>query len=180
MTNLQIFELGLHCNGELKSVIELCEQSGDYCIISDLAVNAYCEPVFTADADIVLSVDNDKLKHFREGLKKLGFKTKLHKYWLSAKKKESSLHIQITRDKQYKNFPSNAEKKELFGIPAMIASIEDLTKGKLLAYLSTKRSEAKKTKDKLDLIRLGVAYFDKVHSILPDDILIAVKKDMQR
>ena len=180
MTNLQIFESGLHCDGELESVIKLCEAHGNYCVIGGLALNAYCEPVFTADADIVLAVDIDKLKLFRESLKELGFKTKLHRYWLSARQKDSNLQIQITRDKQYSDFPEKAVKKDIFGIPAMVASIEDLTKGKLLAFNSAERSEAKKTKDKLDLIRLGVAYFEQVYNMLPDDILIAVKKDLKR
>jgi hypothetical protein len=61
----------------------------------------------------------------------------------------------------------------------MVASVEDLTKGKLLAYQSPERSEAKKAKDRLDLIRLGVGYFDKVSALLPDDVRKAVEKDLR-
>lgn len=178
MTNLQIFESGMNCDGELGEVLHLCEECGDYCLIGGLALNAYCEPVFTADADIVLSVDDVKLAEFREGLKKLGFKTKLHKHWLSARKRDSGLQIQVTRDESYNDFPVRACEKDVFGIPAMVASIEDLTTGKLLAYQSPERSEAKKAKDRLDLIRLGVGYFDKVSALLPDDVRKAVEKDL--
>lgn len=179
MTNLEIFESGLHCNGELKNVIDLCEDFGNYCFIGGLALNAYCEPVFTADADIVLTVDEKTLKLVREKLKQLGFKTKLHKYWLSARKKDSNLQIQITRDHEYSDFPRKAVRKYIFGIPAMVADVIDLTKGKLMAFQSKDRSEAKKTKDRLDLIRLGVAYYDQLKNMLPEDILIAVNKDLK-
>jgi hypothetical protein len=178
MTNLQIFESGLNSNGELEQVIRLCENCGDYCLIGGLAVNAYCEPVFTADADIVLAVEDERLNVFREGLKKLGFKTNLHKYWLLARRKDSGLRIQVTRDEIYNDFPVRARKMEVFGISAMVASVEDLVKGKLMAYLSKEWSEAKKAKDRLDLIRLGVGYFDRVGDLLPEDVRQAVEKDL--
>ena len=177
MTNLQIFESGLRSDGELAAVINLLESIGNYCFIGGLALNAYCEPVFTADADIVLAVDNKQLSEFREQLKSLGFKTKLHKYWLSAYKKASHLQIQITKDERYRNFPLNAKSRDIFGLPAKVASVKDLTKGKLMAYNSPERSEVKRAKDRLDLIRLGVA-FSEIHNMLPEDILKLVKKDI--
>ena len=178
MTDLNIFESGLNCTDELAQVLALCERTGQYCLIGGLALNVYCEPVFTADADIVLSVDADKLLYFREELKQIGFKTKLHRYWLSANKKSSSLQIQITRDARYGEFPQNAVRKDIFGISAMVASIEDLTKGKLMAYASADRSETKKAKDRLDLIRIGVKYYEKVCEMLPEEVLAAVRKDL--
>ena len=178
MTNLQIFESGLCSDGELGDVIKLLESVGNYCFIGGLALNAYCDPVFTADADIVLAVNNEQLSEFREQLKSLGFKTKLHKYWLSAHKKSSHLQIQITRDERYMDFPLNAENRDIFGLPAKVASVKDLTKGKLMAYNSPERSEVKKAKDRLDLIRLGIA-FSEIRNMLPDEILVLVKKDMQ-
>ena len=44
--------------------------------------------------------------------------------------------LQITRDERYRNFPLNAESRDIFGLPAKVASVKDLTKDKLMAYNS--------------------------------------------
>jgi hypothetical protein len=39
---------------EFARLIEACKSFGPYCVIGDLAVNGYVEPIYTLDADFVV------------------------------------------------------------------------------------------------------------------------------
>jgi hypothetical protein len=123
-------------------LIEACESFGPYCLIGGLAVNCYVEPVYTLDADLVTIAAN---------LPKLAA-------YLCNLALESQLRIQFTTDERYRTFPSRAEETVVLGVTARVASLTDVTQGKLWAYTDPQRRLSKRKKDELDLIRLAEAY----------------------
>jgi hypothetical protein len=55
VTAFEPFDLTTQRGGaDFARLIHNCELSGSYCLIGGLAVNAYVEPVYTLDADIVV------------------------------------------------------------------------------------------------------------------------------
>ena len=56
MSPREIYDLALSGGGnDFQAVVELLERLGEpWCLIGGLAVNAYVEPVYTADADFVV------------------------------------------------------------------------------------------------------------------------------
>jgi hypothetical protein len=56
MTAREIHDLALRGGGnDFQATVELLERLGEpWCLIGGLAVNVYCEPVYTADADFVI------------------------------------------------------------------------------------------------------------------------------
>ncbi len=55
MTDGEAFTSISGSGDDFGQIVTLCEQLGDYCLISGLAINAYVEPVYTMDADFVLA-----------------------------------------------------------------------------------------------------------------------------
>jgi len=118
-------------------VIAACEASGAWCLIGDLAVNAFVEPVYTLDADLVI----EEYEHSP-----------------NARGPGSDLRIQFTTDARYQAFPARSVQAVVLGIPVRVACLEDTTQGKLWAYSDPKRRFSKRKKDELDLIRLAEAW----------------------
>lgn len=141
---------------EFARLIRACEAFGPYCLIGGLAVNCYVEPVYTLDADIVVVAAN--LPRLAEELTSQGFRIEEHPYSLNASGPRSDLRIQFTMDGRYQEFPARSREAEVLGVRARIASLEDVTQGKLWAYGDPKRRLSKRKKDELDLIRLAEAY----------------------
>ena len=77
---------------------------------------------------------------------------------LSAQAPRSDLRIQFTTDERYQVFLTRAVESEVLGIRVGIASLEDVTQGKLWAFSDPRRRLSKRKKDELDLIRLAEAY----------------------
>jgi hypothetical protein len=126
-------------------VIAACESFAPYCLIGGLAVNCYVEPVYTLDADIVVSSSS---------LSRLSAHLREH----SLNAPGSDLRIQFTTDDRYQPFLSRAVEFEVLGIPVKVACREDVARGKLWAYSDLKRRLSKRKKDELDLIRLADAH----------------------
>jgi hypothetical protein len=116
-------------------LIKACESFGLYCLIGGLAVNCYVEPVYTPGADIVV--------------------TERHAHSLGNWTRRSDLRIQFTTDERYQDFLDRSVESEVLGIRVRIASVEDVTQGKLWAYSDPRRRLSKRKKDELDLIRLA-------------------------
>ena len=139
MTALEAYELTTGGGAtDFVRLIEACESFGPYCLIGDLAVNCYVEPVYTLDADVVV----------RE----------LNLHSLNALAPGSELRIQFTTDERYQAFPGRAVDAEVLGVRVRIACLEDVTCGKLWAYGDPGRRLSKRKKDELDLIRLAEAH----------------------
>jgi hypothetical protein len=123
-------------------LIKACESFGPYCLIGGLAVNCYVEPVYTLDAEIVVIARS--LPHLSAYLHEQGFKSKLR--------------IQFTTDERYQAFLARSVEAEVLGLRVRVASLEDVTQGKLWAYSDPQRRLSKRKKDELDLIRLAEAH----------------------
>lgn len=137
-------------------VIAVCESFGPYCLVGGLAVNCYVEPVYTIDADfVVISASLGKLA---ERLRELGFKTEEHPHSFNAQAPGSDLRIQFTTDERYQPFLARSVESEVLGIRVKIASLQDVTQGKLWAYGDPSRRLSKRKKDELDLVRLAESH----------------------
>jgi hypothetical protein len=148
-------------------LINCCESCGPYCLIGGLAVNCYVEPVYTLDADIVVVAA--ALPILLAKLEEQGFKTERHGYTVNAAAAGSQLRIQFTTDERYQDFPLRAIRAEVLGVTAGVASLEDVTRGKLWAYADPRRRLSKRKKDELDLIRLAERY-PRLTSMYPSDL----------
>ena len=81
----------------------------------------------------------------------------------------SQLRIQFTTGKRYQVFLARSVEAEVLGLRVRVASLEDVTQGKLWAYSDPKRRLSKRKKDELDLIRLAEAH-PELKSVYPDGL----------
>jgi len=84
MTARAIYDLALHSGGnDSQAVTELLERLGEpWCLIGGLAVNVYCEPIYTADADFVVIAS--KLDLVCAELAGVGFTISQHRFSVNA------------------------------------------------------------------------------------------------
>ena len=148
-------------------VIRLCESFGPYCLIGGLAVNCYVEPVYTLDADIVIISRN--LRAVIGALKQEGFAIDEYAHSFNASSPGSDLRIQFTTDERYQEFLNRAVDADVLGVRTRIASLMDVTQGKLWAYSDPQRRLSKRKKDELDLIRLAEK-FPELKPLYPAEI----------
>ena len=137
-------------------VIAACQLFGPYCLIGGLAVNCYVEPIYTLDADLVVVAKN--LRSLTADLEQHGFAIEEHAHSVNATPAGSELRIQITTDERYQPFLNRSIEAEVLGLRVRVASVDDVARGKLWAYLDPQRRLSKRKKDELDLIRLAEAY----------------------
>jgi hypothetical protein len=130
-----------------------CESVGPYCLIGGLAVNCYVEPVYTLDADIV--VISAGLPKLAADPREQGFRTEEYPHSINAQAPGSDLRIQFTTDNRYQAFLARSVESEVLGVRVKIASLADVTQGKLWAYSDPQQRLSKRKKDELDLIRLA-------------------------
>jgi hypothetical protein len=152
---------------DLQIVLQLCEKLGPYCVIGGLAVNTYVRPVYTLDADLVIATH--QMPAVRAALLNLGFKVEEETWSLNAQQPGSELRIQFTKDPRYQDFLATAQPAQVLGCPALVASLENLIRGKSLAWADPKHRLSKRKKDEADLIRIGETYPEKI-PFLPADI----------
>ncbi len=123
-------------------LIEVCQSVGPYCLIGGLAVNCYVEPVYTLDAELVTTPMNDSRVNAR----------------FERVRSTSDLRMQFTTDERYQPFLDRAIEAEVLGVQVRVASLADVTQGKLWAYSDPQHRLSKRKKDELDLIRLAESY----------------------
>jgi hypothetical protein len=168
VTAVEAFELTTQGGAtDFAKVIAACESFGPYCLIGGLAVNCYVEPVYTLDADLVMIAAG--LPDLSRRLREQGFKTEEHLHSLNATAPESDLRIQFTTDQRYQAFLARSVDAKVLGIQVRVASLGDVTQGKLWAYGDPRRRLSKRKKDELDLIRLAEAY-PELKSLYPDEL----------
>jgi len=153
---------------DFATVVELCANLGQYCLIGGLAVNCYVEPVYTLDADFVIVAD--KHQSLRTSLERAGFTVEEFPHSLNARAPESELRIQFTADVRYQDFLPRAEEKLVLGTRVRVACLEDIVRGKLWAFQDSQRRPSKRKKDELDLLRLAEAY-PAARSLYPAELL---------
>lgn len=169
MTALEAYDLTTKGGGaDFGRVIAICESYGPYCLIGGLAVNCYVEPVYTLDADFV--VISDVLPALSKHLEQNGFTIRTFGNSKNAQAPSSDLRVQFTTDERYQSFPARSQEREVLGVRARVARLEDVVQGKLWAYSDPQCRLSKRKKDELDLIRLAEAY-PQIRTRYPREIL---------
>jgi hypothetical protein len=159
VTAVEVYELTTQGGAsDFRRLIEICGSLDAYSLIGGLAVNCYVEPLYTLDAVLVFAANS--LSTLTAELRNSGFNVAEHEHSLNAIAPASELRIQFTMDDRYQAFMARAVEAEVLGIRVRVASLEDVTQGKLWAYSDPKRRLSKRKKDELDLIRLAEAYPD--------------------
>ena len=167
MTTQEIYELTTKGGAtDFATVVSICRQAGQFCLVGGLAVNCYVEPVFTLDADFVITASQDVV---RRALEAGGFSIETFPHSMNARAPESELRIQFTTDPRYQAFPANAQEREVLGVRLPVAVLEDLVQGKLWAYSDPERRLTKRKKDELDLLRLAEK-FPYLKKLYPEEL----------
>jgi hypothetical protein len=156
-------------------VIALLERAGGrYAVIGGLAVNCYVEPVFTADADIVIALS--EVDRFTEALLAKGYTVERYPFSLNFRKVGSDLSLQVSTDAAYQEFLDRFERKEVLGVLANVACLRDLVEGKIRAWSDPERRLSKRAKDQSDLFRIAERYPEMV-SLLPERLKAQIIED---
>lgn len=173
MTAVEVYELTTGGGAsDFARVIVTCAARGPYCLIGGLAVNCYVEPVYTLDADFVMIAES--LPQLVLDLERVGYAVERHMHSINASPPGSELRIQFTTDKRYQAFPARAELKQVLGVTAKVACLEDIARGKIWAYSDPQRRFSKRKKDELDLIRLAETY-PHLKALYPEDLLLQLR-----
>lgn len=178
MTEREIYD-GVIMNGttDFAFVVEALRRHGArWCVIGGLAVNAYAEPVYTVDLDLVVIADD--LEPILIDLRAADFKIKEFPFSINAQHRGNRLDgqttnrlmVQFTRPECYQSFVDRAALRPVFGLDVPVASLADLVRGKLWAWSDPARRESKKQKDKLDLMRLAETFPGEVEPLLPEPL----------
>jgi hypothetical protein len=184
VTEQEIYD-GVVMNGttDFAFVVEILRRRGaDWCVIGGLAVNSYCEPVYTADFDLVVGLR--ELDAVLADLRAADFRIKRFPFSINAQRRSgpveaglTKLTVQFTQPERYQSFVERAQLRQLFGLDVPVATPADLAQGKLWAWEDPSRREAKRSKDESDLLRLG-EMFPEVYQMLPP--VLSERLDRQR
>ena len=156
-------------------VIAILDQAGTrYAVIGGLAVNAYVEPVFTADADIVIALND--VDRFAEALSERGYTVERYPFSLNFRKAGSDLSLQVSTDAAYQSFLDRSERREVLGVAANVASLRDLIEGKVRAWSDPERRLSKRAKDQTDLFRIAERYPAMI-GLLPERLKAEIIED---
>jgi hypothetical protein len=71
---------------------------------------------------------------------------------------ESDLRIQVRTDPRYESFIASAALREILGYKLKVASVENVLKGKVWAYVDDTRRRSKRQKDLADIFRIIETY----------------------
>jgi hypothetical protein len=156
-------------------VIAVLEETGTrYAVIGGLAINAYVEPVFTADADIVIALS--KVDRFTEALLGRGYTVEQYPFSLNFRKAGSDLSLQISTDPVYQEFLDRVVTKDVLSVQAKVASLPDLVEGKIRAWSDPDRRLSKRAKDQTDLFRIAERYPEMIN-LLPEKLKAEIVED---
>ena len=168
MTQTEVFESVTNGgSSDFSLLVEVLNKYGKWCLVDGLAVNCYVEPVFTVDADIV--VTSADLGSIQAQLIARGFEVTEYEHSVNAQRRDSELRIQLTLDARYQKFLVDASTHLVLGERVPVASIENLVRGKVWAWGDPKRRLSKRKKDELDLIRIAEKY-PELRQLMPPAI----------
>lgn len=129
-------------------------------------MNCYVEPVYTVDADVVVSAS--QLPAIKKDLNGAGFSTQEFTHSLDAQMAGSNLRIQLTSDERYQDFVLDAIVGDVLD-QRVPASLANLIRGKVWALQDSKRRPTKRKKDELDLMRILETY-PETRQLMPPEI----------
>ena len=167
MTASEIFEWVTGSgSSDFAILVRILNQHGRWCLIGGLAVNCYVEPVYTLDADVV--VTSSELSAVKVDLMESGFSVEEFPHSLNAKMAGSDLRIQFTLDFRYQEFLTDSTVLEVLGQKVPVTSLANVVRGKTWAWRDETRRLSKRKKDELDLIRILEAYPEFAEQMPPD------------
>jgi hypothetical protein len=156
-------------------VIAVLEEAGiRYAVIGGLAINAYVEPVFTADADIVIALS--EVDRFAAALSELGYRVERYPFSLNFRKAGSDLSLQVSTDPVYQGLLDRAVRKKVLDVESNVASLHDLVEGKIRAWSDPERRLSKRAKDQTDLFRIAESY-PEMTTLLPERLKAEIIED---
>ena len=155
----------------------LKEAGGRYAVTGDLAINAYVDPVFTADAEIVIALSD--VDRFAQALLELGDRIERHPFSLNFRKRGSDLSLQVSTDPANQGLLDRAVTKEVVAVQVKVASLSDLVEGKIRAWSDPERRLSKRVKDQADLLRIAERYPEMVE-LLPERLKAEMAEDRAR
>jgi hypothetical protein len=178
MTEAEIFD-GFIMSGttDFLFVVEtLRRHEAPWCVIGGMAVNAYVDPVYTADCDLVVMAAN--LADVLEDLRAADFRIREFPYSINAQRRagptqrsDSMLMVQFSKPEEMQPFLDRAVLRPILGIDVPVAALPDLVAAKIAAWSEPRRRQEKRLKDALDILRLASAYPEIVDPLLPEDLL---------
>ena len=143
-----------------------------YCIIGGLAVNAYADPVVSLDLDIVIVAR--RLEELCAKAVEAGLQIERFEHSINLSSSKSDLRIQLQTDARYQEFISRAKRKIVLGYEMMVATMENVLKGKLWAYVNQTKRKSKRQKDLADITRLVETHPDLL-KLLPDSVQVLIE-----
>lgn len=168
MTASEVFEsVSGSGSSDFALLVRILKEHGRWCLIGGLAVNCYVEPVYTLDADIVVAVSAVDL--IKQELSGAAFVIQEFPHSINAQMKGSELRIQLTTASRYQEFLDDTNLMEVLGEQVPVASLADITRGKIWAWSDQTRRPTKRKKDELDLMRILEAY-PELRSSMPEEI----------
>jgi hypothetical protein len=168
MTASEVFESVTGSgSSDFALLVRILNEHGRWCLIGGLAVNCYVEPVYTLDAKIVVAVS--EVDSIKQELALAGFAIQDFPHSINAKMSGSNLRIQLTTDSRYQEFLSDTKLIEVLGEQVPVASLANITRGKIWAWSDQTCRPTKRKKDELDLMRILEAY-PELRSSMPEEI----------
>jgi len=143
-----------------------------YCIIGGLAVNACADPVVSLDLDIVIVAR--RLEELCAKAVEAGLQIERFEHSINLSSSKSDLRIQLQTDARYQEFISRAKRKNVLGYEMMVATMENVLKGKLWAYVNQTKRKSKRQKDLADITRLVETHPDLL-KLLPDSVQVLIE-----
>lgn len=125
-----------------------------YCVIGDVAVSTYAEPLLGLDFDIVIA--SYQIGRFESSLAST-FTYKRAPRILEITSPNSDLRVNVYTESRYADFVDSAVSRTVFGMDLPVASLENVFRAKLWALDDAARIGTKHQKDLLDIARLIVA-----------------------
>ena len=168
MTAAEVFEAVTGSgSSDFGLVVRILNKHAPWCLIGGLAVNCYVEPVFTLDADLV--VVSTELDEIKAELAVAGFTLQEFPHSLIATMKGSQLRMQFSLDPRYQEFLTETKRMNVLNEEVQVASLGNVTLGKIWAWSDQTRRPTKRKKDELDLMRILEAYPD-LRDMMPQEI----------
>jgi hypothetical protein len=169
MTATEIYESVTNGGAsDFAEIVAVLNRHKPWCLIGGLAVNCFVEPVYTTDVDIVVVAKN--LEQIEEELKGAGFRVKRFEHSMNAQRPRSKLNIQFITDARYQEFLVGAAEHEVLGVSVPVASLKNITRGKVWEWQDEQRRATKRKKDELDLMRIAESHLE-LRELIPVEIV---------
>jgi hypothetical protein len=125
------------------------------------------------DADLVLV--SSQWNRLQSALEAAGFRTEAFEHSVNAQAPRSDLRIQFTTDARYQDFLPRALRGLILEVETRVASLRDVTQGKIWAWSDPKRRFSKRKKDELDLVRIAEAY-PEIAEMFPPELVSLIRQ----